>query len=296
MPQVAYVADSKSLLVQLHRSAAFCTPLQESYSSTGLQQGIRASTRTEPHRLRDCESTGAATASKLCWGSAEVVLVLGSSGRCRVGKAQGNGNQVVSAGAYATAADFQQIFSEDINSLYFLSLLLTGNQQKAEECFVAGIGESTKRNHVFREWARSWARRTIIQSAIRLVGPRERSSAAIRNTDVERAMDKVPLVLHAEVRAILELAPFDRFVFVISVLERYSDHDCSILLNCARRDIAPARTRAMQQLVTSLGLRHRSPADARSENSATPEDAERVIELVLARHFAAPAWNMSLSR
>ena len=132
----------------------------------------------------------------------------------------------VGAAAYATAADFKQIFTEDINSFYLLSFLLTGNPEKAEQCFVAGIGESTKGNRVFKEWARSWARRTIMQSAIRLIAPRDLAVTTIPNPYVARAMDNVPLILHAEVRAILELAPFERFVFVMSVLERYSDHEC----------------------------------------------------------------------
>jgi DNA-directed RNA polymerase specialized sigma24 family protein len=211
-----------------------------------------------------------------------------------MGKAQENGNEGVSA-PYATAADFRQVFTEDVNSLYLLSLLLTGSQEKAEECFVTGIGESTKGNYVFKEWARSWARRTIIQSAIRSIGPRKRSATSIRNIDVPRGMDKVPLVLHAEVRAILDLAPFERFVFVMSVLERYSDHECSILLGCPRRDIATARARAMRQLVTLLGLKHKSPAEARSKDSVLPEDAEAVIELMIAQYFATPASSRSLS-
>jgi DNA-directed RNA polymerase specialized sigma24 family protein len=198
-----------------------------------------------------------------------------------------NGNQIVSAGAYATAADFKQIFTEDVNSLYLLSLLLTGSHEKAEACFVEGIGESTKENHVFKEWARSWARRTIIQSAIRLIAPRESVVAAIRTVDVTRVMDKVPMFLHAEVSAILELAHLERFVFVMSVLERYSDHDCSILLGCARRDVATARVRAMQRLVTLLGLKHNRHMDA---------DLETVIELTIAQHFATPVWTNSLSQ
>jgi DNA-directed RNA polymerase specialized sigma24 family protein len=198
-----------------------------------------------------------------------------------------NGNQIVSAGAYATAADFKQIFTENVNSLYLLSLLLTGSHEKAEACFVEGIGESTKENHVFKEWARSWARRTIIQSAIRLIAPRESVVAPIRTVDVTRVMDKVPMFLHAEVCAILELAHLERFVFVMSVLERYSDHDCSILLGCARRDVATARARAMQRLVTLLGLKHNSHMDA---------DLETVIELTIAQHFATPVWTKSLSQ
>jgi hypothetical protein len=53
-----------------------------------------------------------------------------------------------------------------------------------------------------------------------------------------------------EMAAILELRPFERFVYVISVLERYSDQDCSVLLECARRDVVAARIRAFQQLET----------------------------------------------
>ena len=68
----------------------------------------------------------------------------------------------MNAGQYATVADFKRIFIEDVNQLYLLSLLLTGDHEKAEQCFVEGIGESAKGNHVFKEWERSWARRTIM--------------------------------------------------------------------------------------------------------------------------------------
>jgi len=229
-------------------------------------------------------------------GSARLPVPGAELGRCQVGKAQGSGKSMMSTGAYATAADFQQIFTEDVNSLYLLSLLLTGSQEKAEECFVTGIGEAAKGNYVFKEWAHSWARRTIIQNAIRLIAPRERSATAILNPVDSVAMSKVPLVLHAEVRAILELSPLERFVFVMSVLERHSDHECSILLGCPQRDIATARARAMRQLVVLLGLKHGSPADTTSTNSARPENAETIIELMIAQHLAAPEWNRSLSR
>ena len=208
------------------------------------------------------------------------------SSRCRVSVNKENRNQTVSAGAYATPADFKRMFTEDVNRLYLLSLLLTGEPKKAETCFVEGIGESTKGNHVFKEWARSWARRTIIKSAIRLIAPRERSVTAIRTGDSEQMMNKVPIVLHEEVSAILGLAPLERFVFVMSVLERYSDNDCSLLLGCARRDIATLRTRAMRQLVTLLVLQSNNPMDA---------DSESVTELTIAQHFASLAWSKSLS-
>ena len=201
--------------------------------------------------------------------------------------AEENRKQTVNASQYATVADFKRVFTEDVNSLYLLSLLLTGNPENAEQCFVEGIGESTKGNHVFKEWARSWARRTIIQSAIRLINPRQRSLTATWTAGGARVMDKIPIVLHDEVCAILDLAPLDRFVFVMSVLEHYSDNDCSLLLGCTRREIAPARTRAMQRVVTLLALKGNSRVEA---------DPETVIQLTIAQHFATPAWTRSLSQ
>jgi len=198
-----------------------------------------------------------------------------------------NRRKTVNAGQYATVADFKRIFTEDVNSLYLLSLLLTGNPENAEQCFVEGIEESTKGNHVFKGWARSWTRRTIIQSAIRLINPRQRSLTATWTAGGERVMDKVPIVLHDEVCAILDLAPLDRFVFVMSVLEHYSDNDCLLLLGCPRRELAPARTRAMQRLVTLLRLK---------DNSRVEADPETVTELTIAQHFATPAWTRSLSQ
>jgi hypothetical protein len=196
-------------------------------------------------------------------------------------------NERESAGrVYATPADFKRIFSEDVNNLYLLSLLLTGTPEKAEECFVEGIGESTKGNYVFKEWARSWARRTIIQSAIRLIAPMDYGQSVSGSADFARGMDRIPMLLHAEVRAILELAPLERFVFVMSVLERYSDNDCSILLRCARREVAAVRTRAIQQLW--MFLNSRSPTDGGSDDSIMPRDIATITTPLIAQYFSAP--------
>ena len=57
-----------------------------------------------------------------------------------------------------------------------------------------------------------------------------------------------------ETAAILGLRPFERFVFVMSVLEGYSDQGCSVLLGCTPRDVVAARVRAFQQLYTRSTL------------------------------------------
>jgi len=202
--------------------------------------------------------------------------------------------QIVSSGVYASAGDFERIFTEDMSGLYLLALLLTGDRDRAEECFVAAVGESTKGNRVFKEWARSWARRTIAQTAIRLVAPLQRSSGTTRNPFSLRGLNYVPLALEAEVCAILELTPLERFVFVMSVLERYSEQDCSILLGCSRKDVVAALARALQHLGRSIAF-HKNEADAGSEGLSSPETSGRVIEITIARFFATSGWNTSLS-
>jgi len=77
---------------------------------------------------------------------------------------------------YATCQDFLRVFDEDMRGLYQLSFLLAGDPEKGEKCFVTGMEDCAKENRVFREWARIWAKRVIVQNAIREVQPRPRHS------------------------------------------------------------------------------------------------------------------------
>ena len=209
--------------------------------------------------------------------------------------AQANRREHPSPGPYATAGDFEQIFIEDMSSLYLLSFLLAGSRGGAEKCFVNGVTESVRGYRVFKEWARSWARRTIILSAIRLFEPRQSSETGKPDLATTRTIDKLPLASQMEVSAILQLPSFERFVFVMSALERYSDRECSILLGCAARELTAARTRALRQLGSLMMLREdASPAEY--ENSPAHESPAPGIKLTIARYFIASTGNGTLSQ
>ena len=150
---------------------------------------------------------------------------------------------------YATSADFRQIFHDEMEGLYLLSFLLTADREKAEQCFVSGIEDSIKGNPVFKEWARSWARRVIIENAIRVIKPRPMEKT---RSSISDGGGKTLAAEQAEIALVLALEPFERFVYVMSVLERYSDHDCSILLGCPRREVMAARIRAVQQIGSTM--------------------------------------------
>jgi hypothetical protein len=42
---------------------------------------------------------------------------------------------------YAAAADFGEVFTEEMHSLHLLSFLLTADKDKAEQCFIGALGE-----------------------------------------------------------------------------------------------------------------------------------------------------------
>jgi DNA-directed RNA polymerase specialized sigma24 family protein len=153
---------------------------------------------------------------------------------------------------YAVRADFCRIFQQDMNRLYLLSFLLTGDKAMAERCFIRGLDDSARGNPVFKEWAQAWARRTIIQNAIQMIRPRP-AAGSTPSSELHRGMG-CNASEPAEIVEILMLPTFDRFVFVLSVLDRYSDQECSLLLDCTRSELVSARTRALQQIGTSEQL------------------------------------------
>jgi hypothetical protein len=151
---------------------------------------------------------------------------------------------------YATGSDFCRIFKQDMNHLYLLSLLLAGDHAGAEKCFVRGLEDSISSNPVFVEWAQSWAVRKIVQNAIEMIHPRPLNNNNGDGTSNLRS-DYAPeraVTERAEIVRILALPAFERFAFVLSVLERLSDQDCAVLLACTTGELVAARTRALQQI------------------------------------------------
>ena len=153
---------------------------------------------------------------------------------------------------YASHEDFHTIFNENLKELYQLSFLLTRDPAKAERCLVSGLEDCVSGNRVFREWARSWAKRTIVQNAIRELNPRPSRSTSLlsrgRFPDMEQSRGPGGPF---EMDAVLGLEDFERFVFVMSVLEHHSEHDCALLLGCSPSEIREGRTRALKELANS---------------------------------------------
>jgi len=165
---------------------------------------------------------------------------------------------------YAVPQDFCRIFAEDTTPLFLLSLALTADPEKAEKCFVAGLDDSIHGNPVFKEWARSWSKRTIIKNAIRMISPAPGRMNGKRAVPAQKILELDPRAV-GFLTPVRGLAPFERFVFVMLVLEGYSTQECSILLNCTKQEVLWGRARALQQLAAAgRNIRSQATDDSRS--------------------------------
>ena len=146
---------------------------------------------------------------------------------------------------YATRRDFCDVFTDHTQSLYLLAFLLTTTHATAEHCFVDAIEPVFKSNTVFKEWTTSWIRRTLIARAITTVFDASNRCKRSADTWFVDCGEGRPAI-----EAITHLADLDRFVFVMSILESYPVHECSLLLGYPACAVIESRARALRDLPT----------------------------------------------
>lgn len=153
------------------------------------------------------------------------------------------------AAEFATRADFEKIFTEDMQGLHLLALLLTADQDKAEQVFVAGLEDSMHSNPVFRQWARSWSKRAIIKNAIKLVAPVSNSASDEQPaTSSPVQAETGDAQADALIACVTRLEPLQRFVFVMAVLEGYSTTECAALLACSPQIVLTAKAEVLKHM------------------------------------------------
>jgi hypothetical protein len=146
---------------------------------------------------------------------------------------------------YAAPTDYCRIFSEEMDSLYFLAFLLTADQHIAEQCFVSGLGECVNRFSVLLDSARSCARSAIVRSAIGVIRPAPKEDTYFVNANLPTTAG-----VSNPFAFIVSLPAFERFVFVMSILEGQSDEHCQSLLSCGRQEVVMARKTALKRFGT----------------------------------------------
>lgn len=146
--------------------------------------------------------------------------------------------------------EVQKLFREDAKSLYLLAFLLMANQRMAERCFVASLDDCLNGTPVSEEWARSWVRRMIVRNAVRMIAPHSSLVTRASGTLPSAAPVGLPIMPleFAPLGDIVALEDFERFVYVLSVLERYPEQECASLLDASRQEVQNARARALKRI------------------------------------------------
>ncbi len=140
-----------------------------------------------------------------------------------------------------SATDFCQLFAAELDSLYSLARMLTGAHDTAEVCLLAALERCLNGRPVGESLARSWSRWNVIAEAATAMAA-EDWEATVRPRSADLAGGNHLLL------TVAQLPAFERFAFVVTVLETYSVRECAALLQCTAHDVIEARVRAMQQI------------------------------------------------
>ena len=149
---------------------------------------------------------------------------------------------------YVTAKDACEFFTEEMHSLYLLSYLLIPDRTQAEQCLIAVLGDSVEGFRDFLDWASVSLAVIAIQAAgksgrFTTFGMVYQSSATFNQCS--------PSNQNKPFAAITSLGCFERFVFVMSVLEGRTDDECATLLGCCLREVVMGRQLAQRVLATT---------------------------------------------
>ena len=158
------------------------------------------------------------------------------------------GQKASGRGEYASKEEFVSVFEREKPGLQRLALSLTVNSGTAKRCLIRAFRECIASSSVSKEWVHCWTRRLVIRNAINLVmGP----EGVNPNNDADNGLIDFSLGdsrgACAMPEAIFNFPKFERFVFIICVLERYSILDCALLLGKSPRDVFEARQRVGNQ-------------------------------------------------
>lgn len=150
-------------------------------------------------------------------------------------------------GGEVTVQDKCQFLISHMEHYYSLALLLTASEEDAERCFISGLDSWSKAQMnlapMSAEVAHGCIRRALVACALRICDPD--LGRVAKESGSNTVSDNMPADWSPWVVAITRLDPFERYVFVLSVLESYSDKECSDLLHCRPEEIAESRIRAL---------------------------------------------------
>jgi DNA-directed RNA polymerase specialized sigma24 family protein len=144
--------------------------------------------------------------------------------------------------------------------LYWLAFLLTGHCGISIDATVEALDLRAAGNPFFSAWMHGWSRKVVVAKALGAI--REELAASASRVDMKRCLrhrsPRQEWALSPETtkiqleRALLAIDVFPRCAVLLSVFEKLSMDDTSILLNSDRDRVSAARSCGLQELAGNL--------------------------------------------
>ena len=157
-------------------------------------------------------------------------------------------------GGRASSHEIQSAFAEQRNYLYWLALLVTGDDALADLAVVNASALSANYRGVFRDWLIGWAKYATLRAALREV--RDLISASTSHyvdsssehcDDDLLSDDQIMSLRHVDPREIIAaLDPLARCALVLRGIQHASLADCALLLDVSRGIVAGAYCQALR--------------------------------------------------
>ena len=172
-------------------------------------------------------------------------------------------------GGIASSHEIQSAFAEQRDYLYWIALLITGDEALADLAVVNAGALSANRRSVFRDWLIGWAIYATVRAAVREIRVLISASASHfveslseRGDDDVLSGDQIMSLRNVDPRDIIAaLDPLARSALVLRGIQHTSIADCALLLEVPRRIVAVAYYQALRWNSERLGAHAAPDAD-----------------------------------
>ena len=169
-------------------------------------------------------------------------------------------------GGIASSHEIQSAFAKQRDYLYWIALLITGDEALADLAVVNAAALSANYSSVFRDWLIGWATYATVRAAVREVRDLVSTSAShFAESFSERcdgdvlSDDQIMSLRNVAPRDIIAaLDPLARSALVLRGIQHASITDCALLLDVPRRIVAVAYCQALRWNSGRLGA-HGAP-------------------------------------
>jgi DNA-directed RNA polymerase specialized sigma24 family protein len=169
-------------------------------------------------------------------------------------------------GGLAPSHEIQSAFAEQRNYLYWIALLITGDDALADLAVVNASALSANDSSVFRDWLMGWAKYATVRAALREVrdlicasASHYVDSSSEHCDDDVLSDDQIMSLRHVDPREIIAaLDPLARCALVLRGIQHASLADCALWLDVSRGTVAGAYSHALRWNGEHIGA-HAAP-------------------------------------